>query len=70
MSNGEFLPGPARSNLWAMIGRIGGAAVMDQAMTSLGHAAEPQFSGPPESSGGSAEQQFSAIQLGHPERHE
>lgn len=52
MSNGDFMSAPTRRNLFAMIGKIGGAAAMYQAMTSLGHAAETQFSGPPGYSGG------------------
>lgn len=35
----------------AMIGKVGGGIAMYQAMTALGHAAETQFSGPPNLSG-------------------
>ena len=40
-----------RRELLSMIGQMGGAAVMYQAMTALGHAAETQFTGPPQLSG-------------------
>jgi monoamine oxidase len=43
--------GPTRRSLLTMIGRIGGAAAMYQAMTALGHAAETRFTGPPGLSG-------------------
>ena len=42
---------PSRRDLLTMIGKVGGAAAMYQAMTALGHAAETQFSGPPVLSG-------------------
>jgi monoamine oxidase len=47
------LPGsaPTRRSLLTMIGKIGGAAAMYQAMTALGHAAETRFTGPPGLSG-------------------
>src|SRR3990170_4267016 len=38
---------PTRRDLLMMIGKIGGAAAMYQAMTALGHAAETRFNGPP-----------------------
>jgi len=53
MSFGDTMTAPTRRDLFAMIGKIGGAAAMYQAMTALGHAAETQFSGPPGYSGGS-----------------
>lgn len=40
-----------RRELLTMIGKMGGGAVMYQAMTALGHAAETQFTGPPQLSG-------------------
>lgn len=56
MTNAATLAGlmtaPTRRELLAMIGKIGGAAAMYQAMTALGHAAETQFAGPPGLSGG------------------
>ncbi|MXO70998.1 flavin monoamine oxidase family protein [Alteraurantiacibacter buctensis] len=42
---------PTRRQLLGMIGTMGGAAAMYQAMTALGHAAETQFTGPPVLSG-------------------
>ncbi|MCP1468407.1 monoamine oxidase [Sphingobium sp. OAS761] len=42
---------PSRRQLLTLIGRMGGAAAMYQAMTALGHAAETQFDGPPVLSG-------------------
>ena len=42
---------PSRRQLLTLIGRMGGAAAMYQAMTALGHAAETQFTGPPVLSG-------------------
>ncbi len=42
---------PTRRELLGMIGTMGGAAAMYQAMTALGHAAETQFTGPPSLSG-------------------
>jgi monoamine oxidase len=42
---------PTRRSLLTMIGKIGGAAAMYQAMTALGHAAETRFTGPPALSG-------------------
>lgn len=38
---------PSRRQLLTLIGKVGGAAAMYQAMTALGHAAETQFTGPP-----------------------
>ncbi len=40
-----------RRELFAMIGKVGGGLAMYQAMTALGHAAETQFTGPPQLSG-------------------
>jgi monoamine oxidase len=40
-----------RRDLLAMIGKLGGGAALYQAMTALGHAAESQFTGPPQLSG-------------------
>ncbi|WP_309141068.1 NAD(P)/FAD-dependent oxidoreductase [Novosphingobium sp. G106] len=40
-----------RRELLAMIGKVGGGLAMYQAMTALGHAAETQFTGPPNLSG-------------------
>lgn len=40
-----------RRDLLAMIGKVGGGAALYQAMTALGHAAESQFTGPPQLSG-------------------
>ncbi|MBC2669741.1 flavin monoamine oxidase family protein [Novosphingobium piscinae] len=40
-----------RRDLLAMIGKVGGGMAMYQAMTALGHAAETQFTGPPNLSG-------------------
>ncbi|MBO9574405.1 MAG: flavin monoamine oxidase family protein [Sphingobium sp.] len=42
---------PSRRDLLTAIGKAGGAAVLYQAMTALGHAAPTQFSGPPKLSG-------------------
>jgi monoamine oxidase len=42
---------PTRRDLLSMIGKVGGGAAMYQAMTVLGHAAESQFTGPPQLSG-------------------
>ncbi len=42
---------PSRRDLLAMIGKAGGTMAMYQAMTSLGHAADTQFAGPPKLSG-------------------
>jgi monoamine oxidase len=38
---------PSRRQLLTMIGKMGGAAAMYQAMTAMGHAAETQFTAPP-----------------------
>lgn len=40
-----------RRDLLTMIGKVGGGAALYQAMTVLGHAAESQFTGPPQLSG-------------------
>ena len=40
-----------RRSLLAMIGRAGGSVAMYQAMTAVGHAADSQFTGPPQLSG-------------------
>lgn len=53
---------PSRRQLLSMIGKVGGAAAMYQAMTALGHAAETQFTGPPVLSG--AKKGASVIVLG------
>lgn len=42
---------PTRRELLAAIGKVGGGLAMYQAMTALGHAAETQFTGPPNLSG-------------------
>lgn len=42
---------PTRRELLTMIGKAGGGLAMYQAMTALGHAAETQFTGPPNLSG-------------------
>lgn len=42
---------PTRRDLLSTIGKIGGGLAMYQAMTALGHAAETQFTGPPNLSG-------------------
>jgi len=42
---------PTRRELLTMIGNAGGAAAMYQAMSAMGHAAETQFTGPPNLSG-------------------
>jgi len=42
---------PSRRELLSAIGKVGGGMAMYQAMTALGHAAETQFSGPPNLSG-------------------
>lgn len=61
MTSPDF-PTPTRRQLLTMIGRSAGAAGLYQAMTSLGHAAETQFSGPPNLSG--AKKGSSVIVLG------
>jgi monoamine oxidase len=43
--------GPTRRQLLSAIGMIGGSAALYQAMTTMGHAAETQFHGPPNLSG-------------------
>jgi monoamine oxidase len=42
---------PTRRDLLSTIGKIGGGLAMYQAMTALGHAAETQFTGPPNLTG-------------------
>ena len=42
---------PTRREMLRAIGLIGGASVLYQAMTAMGHAAETQFTGPPNLSG-------------------
>ncbi|MFW7270152.1 flavin monoamine oxidase family protein [Gluconacetobacter sp. Hr-1-5] len=42
---------PTRRQLLTAIGVMGGSSILYQAMTSLGHAAETQFTGPPKLSG-------------------
>jgi len=42
---------PTRRQLLHLVGLAGGASALYQAMTTLGHAAESQFSGPPKLSG-------------------
>ena len=44
----------SRRELLMMIGRVGGGLAMYQAMTALGHAAETQFTGPPNLTGARA----------------
>jgi monoamine oxidase len=51
-----------RRQLLSAIGMIGGATALYQAMTTLGHAAETQFAGPPNLSG--ARKGASVIVLG------
>jgi monoamine oxidase len=43
--------GTTRRQLLTAIGMVGGSAALYQAMTTMGHAAETQFSGPPKLSG-------------------
>jgi len=45
------LSAPTRRELLAAIGKVGGSLAMYQAMTALGHAAETQFTGPPNLTG-------------------
>jgi monoamine oxidase len=45
------MPAPTRRELLTMIGKVGGGLAMYQAMTVLGHAAETQFTGPPNLTG-------------------
>ena len=47
----DFLVPPTRRQLLTMIGKVGGASALYQAMTVFGHAAESQFTGPPKLSG-------------------
>src|SRR6185436_16273538 len=44
-------PGQTRRDLLTKIGKVGGTVAMYQAMTTLGHAAESRFAGPPKLSG-------------------
>ena len=46
----HFTP-PTRRDLLTLIGKVGGAAALYQAMTVLGHAKDSQFRGPPKLSG-------------------
>src|SRR3954464_11429176 len=50
MQAGE--PRTTRRQLLTAIGMMGGTAALYQAMTTMGHAAETQFKGPPDLSGG------------------
>src|SRR3954467_7739604 len=45
-------PRTTRRQLLTAIGMMGGTAALYQAMTTMGHAAETQFKGPPDLSGG------------------
>ena len=45
------LPKPTRRQLLTAIGMVGGTAALYQAMTTMAHAAETQFHGPPDLSG-------------------
>jgi len=47
----DLITPPTRRQLLTMIGKLGGASALYQAMTVLGHAAESQFSGPPHLTG-------------------
>ncbi len=47
----EFFAPPTRRQLLTMIGKVGGAGALYQAMTVLGHAADSQFSAPPRLTG-------------------
>ena len=42
---------PTRRKFLTAIGMVGGTAALYQAMTTMGHAAETQFNGPPDLSG-------------------
>ena len=53
---------PTRRQLLSAIAKAGGTAALYQAMTTLGHAAETQFAGPPNLSG--ARKGASVIVLG------
>jgi monoamine oxidase len=53
---------PSRRQLLTMIGKTAGVAAMYQAMTTLGHASETQFSGPPNLQG--AKKGASVVVLG------
>jgi monoamine oxidase len=56
------VPRTTRRQLLSAIGLVGGTAALYNAMTSLGHAAETQFNGPPQLAGGAKGQ--SVIILG------
>jgi monoamine oxidase len=47
----DDMEAPTRRELLTMIGKAGGGMAMYQAMTALGHAAETQFTGPPNLTG-------------------
>ena len=47
-------PGATRRELLTAIGMAGGTAALYQAMTTMGHAAETQYAGPPDLSGARA----------------
>ncbi len=47
----ETMSAQTRRELLMMVGKVGGSLAMYQAMTALGHAAETQFTGPPNLSG-------------------
>ena len=49
----EKLP-TTRRQLLTAIGMVGGTAALYQAMTTMGHAAETQYKGPPDLSGARA----------------
>ena len=51
---GEILASTTRRQLLTAIGMMGGTAALYQAMTTMGHAAETQFAGPPNLSGARA----------------
>ena len=59
---GLNVSGTSRRELLTAIGLVGGAAALYQAMTTMGHAAETQFHGPPNLSG--ARPRSSVIVLG------
>jgi hypothetical protein len=44
-------PNTTRRQLLTAIGMVGGTAALYQAMTTMGHAAETQYKGPPDLSG-------------------
>src|SRR5580692_8333108 len=55
-------PRSTRRELLTAIGMVGGTAALYQAMTTMGHAAETQFAGPPQLAG--ARKGASVIVLG------